>query len=424
MSWACRLPRLQRWQRVGWCSMARSLFEGLKILDFCWVGVGPITVKYFADHGATVIHVESATRPDVLRLGGPFKDGQPGIDRSGFFADFNSSKYGISLNLNHQRARDIAGRLVQWADVVAESFTPHAMERWGLRYQELATLKPDLIMFSTCQQGQTGPYRNFAGFGGQGAAIAGFYHLTGWPDRSPAGPYGAYTDFINPRLGVLAICAALDYRRRTGRGTHIDLAQVEGGLQFLAPALVEQAANGRSPQRSGNRSPCWAPHGAFPCRGDDRWIAIAVTSDIEWEALARVLGNPVWSRDPRYAGVSGRLQHVDGLEAAVAKETQERDAYELMEALQAAGVPAGVVQKTSDLFEDPQLAHRGHFWYLEHPEMGRCAYDGPCFTLSSTPAQLTMPAPCLGQHNEYVYREILGMSDEEMAACIVDGVFD
>ncbi|MCX6022932.1 MAG: CoA transferase, partial [Chloroflexi bacterium] len=234
--------------------MTKQAFEGVKILDFSWIGVGPVTVKYFADHGATVVHVESTLRPDALRAGGPFRDNVVGLDRSGFFADFNSSKYGVSLNLSHPKAREIALRMVQWADVVAESFTPKAMKNWGLDYESLTKVKPDIIMYSTCLQGQTGPYNMYPGFGGQGAALSGYTAIVGWPDRPPAGPYGAYTDFINPRLGALAIASALAYRNRTGKGTHIDLAQAEGGIQFTAPNMLDWTVNQHVQERMGNRS--------------------------------------------------------------------------------------------------------------------------------------------------------------------------
>lgn len=400
-----------------------QVFEGVKIVDFTWIGVGPVTIKYFSDHGATVAHIESNTRPDGLRIGGPFRDQIPGIDRSGFFANFNSSKYGVSLNLNLPKGIEVAKRFVQWADVVAESFTPRAMAKWGLGYQDLVKIKPDIIMYSTCQQGQTGPYREYPGYGGQGAALAGFAYVTGWPDREPASPYGAYTDFINPRLGATAIAAALDYRRRTGKGMHIDLSQIEGGIQFLAPVMLDYTANGRIMERMGNRSPWAAPHGAFRCQGEDRWLAIAVETDAQWEALGRVVGEE-WAKDRRFATLLGRLEHVDELERLVEAWTQDKDAYELMKEFQAAGVPAGVVQKTSDLFEDPQLAQRRHFWYLEHKEIGLHAYDAHSFRLSKTPEELRMPGPCLGEHNEYVYKEILGMSDEEVADLIIGGVLE
>jgi len=404
--------------------MTSKIFEGVKVLDFTWIGVGPVTIKYFADHGATVVHLESTTRPDGLRLAGPFRDNVAGNDRSGFFANFNASKYGITLNLNTSKGVEIAKRLVMWADVVAESYTPRPMKKWGLDYESLVKIKPDIIMFSTCQQGQTGPYREYPGFGGQGAALAGFNHLTGWPDRSPAGPYGAYTDFLNPRLGSLSIAAALDYKRRTGKGTHIDLAQTEGGLQFLAPTILEYSANGRSPARMGNRSSYQAPHGVFPCQGDERWIAIAVSNDDEWDALKRAIGDPEWADAERFSTLSGRLENQDDLEELLGAVTAERDAYQLMYALQAAGVPAGAVQKTSDLFTDPQLAYRKHFWYQDHAEIGVHAYDGPSFRMSKTPGELTMPAPIMGQHNEMVYKEILGMSEEEYVENLIENVFE
>ena len=404
--------------------MSLGAFEGVKVLDFTWIGVGPITTKYLADHGATVIKVESATHPDGVRINAPLKDKLPGTNRSGFFTNFNSSKYGATLNLNHPRGLEIAKRMVQWADVVAESYAPRAMKKWGLDYENLARLKPDIIMYSTCQQGQTGPYRDYAGYGNQGAALAGFHHLTGWPDRPAAGPHGAYTDVINPRLGAFALAVALSFRKRTGRGTHIDLAQIEGGLQFLAPAILDYSANARCMEPMGNRSTHHAPHGVFPCQGEERWIAIEVEADHEWEALVRVLREPAWARAERFGTIAGRLAHVDDLEELLASATASWDAYELMYALQAAGVSAGVVQKGSDLFSDPQLAYRKHFWYLEHTEIGRHAYDGPAFRLSRTPGELRLPGPCLGEHNESVYRTMIGMSEDEYQEALEEGAFE
>ena len=404
--------------------MAPKIFEGLKILDMCWIGIGPVTIKYFADHGATVIHVETRTHLDVLRMGGPFKDRITDPDLCGFFANFNSSKYGITLNLNDPRAIEIAKQLVEWADIVAESYTPRAMKKWGLDYENLVKIKPDIIMFSSCQQGGTGPYREYPGFGGQGAAIAGVNHLTGWPDREPAMPYGAYTDFINPKMGALAICAALDYHRRTGKGTHIDHSQIEGGMQFLAPTFAEYSANGEYPNRAGNRSDEYAPHGVFPCVGDERWIAIASLNDDHWKSIANVLGHDEWTTDEKFSTFELRKANEDELEEQIGSVTVEWDAYKLMEALQKAEVPAGVVQKTSDLFDDPQLTHRKHFWFLEHAAIGVHSYDGPSFRMSKTPGELTMAAPILGQHNEYVYKEILGMSEDEYVELLVEDVFE
>lgn len=404
--------------------MGAKAFEGLKVADFSWVGVGPITTKYLADHGATVVKVESATRPDFLRVLPPFKGRQPGLNRSQFFANYNTNKLSLALNLNHPQGREVAWRLIRWADVVAESFTPGTMRAWGLDYEAVARVRPDIIMISTCQQGQTGPHARFAGFGQLASALGGYYELTGWPDREPAGPYGAYTDFICPPFALAALVAALDYRRRTGRGQYLDLSQFECGLQFLGPALLDYAVNGRVATRMGNRDPQACPHGAFPCAGDDRWIAVAVTTDREWEGLCRVLGHPEWVEDPRFWTFLDRRRHEDLLESLVAAATRAWDAYELMAALQAAGVPAGVVQRCSDLHRDPQLAHRGHWVTLEHNEMGPTVYDGIPFKLSASPGRLERAAPCLGEHTELVLRELLGYADEEIAELVMAGALE
>ncbi len=404
--------------------MGARAFEGLKVADFSWVGVGPITTKYLADHGATVVRVESTTRPDVLRLLPPFKGGKPGLNRSQFFANYNTNKLSLSLNLGVPEGREVARRLVMWADVVAESFTPGTMAAWGLDYEAISKIKPDIIMISTCQQGQTGPHARFGGFGQLAAALGGYYEVTGWPDREPAGPYGAYTDFICPPFALAALVAALDYRRRTGRGQYLDLSQLECGLQFLGPALLDYAVNGRIATRAGNRDPYACPHGAFPCAGEDRWVAVAVTSDREWRALCQVLGRPEWAEDPRFATFLGRRRHEDLLEGLIGEATRSWDPFDLMAALQAAGVPAGVVQRCSDLHRDPQLKHRGHWVTLDHCEMGPTVYDGIPFRLSETPGQLERAAPCLGEHTEFVLRELLGYTDEEVAELAAAGALE
>ncbi|HJQ83558.1 MAG TPA: CoA transferase, partial [Candidatus Binatia bacterium] len=270
----------------------------LKILDFSWVGVGPITVKYLADHGATVVRVESRARLDVVRLGPPWHDARPGIERSQFYASYNTSKLGLALDLRRPEARDIARRLAAWADLVVESFTPRVMRGWGLAYEDLRTVNPRLVMLSTCLQGQTGPHAEYPGFGQLMAALSGFYEVTGWPDRDPAPPYGAYSDFIVPRLAATVLLAAIDHQRRTGEGQHIDVSQFEAALHFLAPALLAWELDGTVAGRTGNRADHAAPHGVYPCAGDDRWIAISVRGDAEWRAYGEVLGRPAWHDEP------------------------------------------------------------------------------------------------------------------------------
>lgn len=400
----------------------RYAFEGIKVADFTWVGVGPITTKYLADHGATVVRIESHTRPDVLRLAPPWRDGQPGLNRSQFFASFNTSKYGITLDLSKPAAQELAKKLVAWADIATESFTPKAMRNWGLDYDHLKQVNPRLIMLSTCQQGQTGPHALYPGFGQLMASLSGYYHISGWPDRPPAPPYGAYTDFIAPRFAATVLMAALDYRRRTGVGQYIDLAQYEASLHFLAPALLDYRVNGRVLGREGNHSFRSAPHGAYRCQGEDRWLAISVSNDAQWQQFLTALGNPAWGQDPRFATQSRRLEHRDELDPLVEEWTVRQGAEAAAETLQRAGVPAGVVQNCLDLHQDPRLAAWGMFQYLEHQEMGPSPYEGHQFCLSKTPGELRWAAPVMGQHNEYVFTEILGLSREEIARLTEDKV--
>src|SRR3989442_4080904 len=213
------------------------------------------------------------------------------------------------------KASNIVQRFVAWADLVTENFTPGTMEKWGLGYDELRTLKPDVILFSTSMLGRGGPYSRQPGFGPVLSSLSGMTGLTGWPDRAPTNPYGAYTDFIVPRFALATIIAALDYRRRTGRGQHLDMAQLEVALYFLAPPLLDYALSGREPQRAGNRHAAAAPHGAYSCQGEDRWCTIACMTDAHWQALCQAMGHPAWTREDRFATLLGRKAHEDELEA-------------------------------------------------------------------------------------------------------------
>jgi benzylsuccinate CoA-transferase BbsF subunit len=400
----------------------RQVFDGVKVVDFSWVGVGPITAKYLADHGAEVIRIDSLARPDPLRAAPPWADATPGLNRSQFYANFNTSKYGVSLDLSQPKGRVLAKRLVARADIVIESFTPRVMKNWGLDYPALAQVRPELIMLSTCQQGQTGPHAQYPGYGNLMAALAGFYDITGWADRPPAPPYGAYTDFIVPRFAAAAVIAALDYRRRTGKGQYIDISQFEAALQFLAPLLLDYTVNGRVMRRQGNADARMAPHGAYRCQGEERWCVIAVATEDEWRALCRAMGDPPWTQDPRFTTLAGRLAHREVLDGLVETWTRRHTPEEVTQRLQAHGVAAGVVAACTDLHRDPQLRQRGFFVELPHREMGTVPYDGLQFTLSQTPGALRWAAPCLGEHNEYVFRELLGLSEEEYVQCVIEEV--
>ena len=400
--------------------------EGLKVLDFCWVAMGPMTTKYLAEYGATVVRVESAKRPETLRTAAPFKDGVSGINRSGYFANNNPNKYGITIDMRHPRARDLILGIVPWVDLVTENFTPGTMESWGLGYQELKSVNPGIIMLSASMLGRGGPLERQPGFGPVLASLAGMTHITGWPDRDPVNPYGAYTDFVVPRFAAAAILAALDYRRRTGEGTHLDISQLETSIHFSAPFLLDYAVNGREQDRMGNRDPDASPHGVYRCKGEDRWIAIACTTDAEWQALCRFMDPTGQTRihQERYSTLQGRKSDEDELDRIIGEWTRGWDARELMEALQGAGVPAGMVNDSRDLFEDVQLTHREHFKYLDHPEIGPYASERSEFNLSRTPGSLDRPAPLIGEHTEYVLKELFGLSDDEYRALKDDGVLE
>jgi len=399
----------------------RLPFEGLKVADFSWIGVGPLTAKYFADHGATVVRVETTNPPDRLRNAGPFKDGIPGINRSQFFAMPNASKKGIVLNLKEPAGNEVARRLLAWCDLAFESFTPGTMKDLGLDYEVARELNPAIIMVSTCLMGQTGPAARLAGYGYHAAAISGFYEVTGWPDRPPAGPFTAYTDIIAPSFLTATVAAALDHRRRTGEGQYIEQSQMESSLYFLAEQLVDHQVNGTVPRRMGNAHPSMAPHGIYPCAGDDRWVAIACEDDGQWRVLCREMGSPPWAADPLLATAAGRLARRDELDARVAGWTEGLEAQAVMDRLQAAGVPAGVVQRSSELLADPQLAHRGFFRPLPHPEMGDVSYEGHQYVIRDYANGPRFAAPCLGEHTFEVLTEILGMSEDEAAEALASG---
>jgi crotonobetainyl-CoA:carnitine CoA-transferase CaiB-like acyl-CoA transferase len=402
----------------------KPIFEGTTILEFGGGAAGPVATRYFADHGATVVRVESRQRPDFLRTLRLTPGSPGGLDGAHHFAVLNANKLSVALNLSRAEGVAVARRLALWADAVAENFAPGAMAKWGLDYASLVKERPDLVMISTCLNGQTGPERHYPGFGGQGSALAGFNHLTGWPDRAPVGPFGTITDSLSPRFAALVLASALLHRRRTGEGQHIDLSQVEAGIVCLTESIVTYTANGDVLDRLGNRSRHAAPHGVFPCAGDDRWIAIAVHDDDDWQRLVHVLGAPAWAADPALGTTAARVARVDEIEQHLAEWTRGQDAAALAERLQAAGIDAAPVEDFADLHADPQLAHRGHFRPVDHAVLGRHPVETHAMRFSAMEPSIDLPAPLLGQHTEHVLRERLGMSAEEFARLRDAGVFE
>jgi benzylsuccinate CoA-transferase BbsF subunit len=398
--------------------------EGITICDFSWVGAGPIATKYLADFGAQVIKIESTKHPDVGRYSAPFKDNIIGPDRSAFFLHSNTSKLSITLNIRHPKGVEIAKKIVRISDIVMENFTPGVITKLGLGYDELKKIKSDIIMASSSIYGQTGPMAGFSGFGNSGAAISGHYMLTGWPDRDPVTPGIAYADVVQPLYSAAALLAALEYRDRTGQGQYIDATQVETMVQFISPAILDYFANGRAQTRAGNRSSYASPHGVFPCLGDDSWCAIAVFEETEWAALCALMGQPDWCRDEKFATMATRKEHEVELEELLGRWTANFGRDDLVAMLQDAGIPSGPVYDASDLVDrDPQLRERQSFVRLTHPVIGECNHPAPPVRLSLSPAQVRT-SPCLGEHNEYVLTELLGIPDDEYVELLAEGVLE
>jgi len=404
-------------------SASPQALAGIGVVEFGSYAAGPHVGKMLANFGATVIHVESFARPDGFRMQyPPYKDRKPGINGGGCFAYFNDSKLGITLDLKNPQGVSLARKLCKWGDIVIENMRPGVIARLGLGFDALRTDHPGLIMLSTCNMGQTGPRADTPGFGSQLTALAGICGLTGERGGLPTLLYGPYIDFIASTLGAVAVLAALEQRRRTGAGAHIDISQYEAGLMFLAGPLLDYHLTGRIAERAGNDDPDAAPHGAYRCEGDG-WIALSCWSDEEFEALAAAIGRPEWACDAPYATLADRKIAADKIDAGISAWTREREAAAAAEILQRAGVHAHPVNTMADLFTDPQLVARRHWHRRHHAVIGEHAYCGPAFRLSETPGEVTAAAPLLGADNDKVFREILGLSEPDYAAMREAGAF-
>jgi benzylsuccinate CoA-transferase BbsF subunit len=375
--------------------MTNPVLKGIKVLDFTWVLAGPYATRILADFGAEVIKVQ------------PLLPQEDNAFARGYDNTWNRSKRAVTLNMNKAEGVAIAKRLVALSDAVVENFTPRVMANWGLDYENLKKIKPDIIMLSLSTVGGTGPQKDYTGFGPTVQAFSGLTYLTAYPGGPPLGPGTAYADHVAALFACLALLGALEQRRRTGQGQHIDISQVEAMTSLLGDAFVPTKKT--------------ALCGVYRCRGDDRWCAISVATEEEWQGFKKALGNPPWAEEKRFATLSARLEKKEALDKLIEKWTQEHTAEELMALLQEHGVAAGVVQDARDLAQDPQLKHRGFFIELDHPEMGKTISDASPIRLSETPPRYR-PAPLLGQDNDYVYGELLGLSQGEMDRLKEQGV--
>jgi crotonobetainyl-CoA:carnitine CoA-transferase CaiB-like acyl-CoA transferase len=417
----------------------RGPLAGVRITDFCWMGVGAVATRLLADFGAEVIRIEDRNRLDMPRRLPLYKGGEvrsygeedvsPDPDKGGMFNNYNRNKLGITLNMRSERGREIAEQFIRTSDALTENFAPGVMERWGLTDEHVRALQPEIIYARMSGYGHSGPHAEYRSYGPVVQAVSGLSHVSGLPGREPSGWGLSYMDNQAAYYNSSALLMALLAKGRTGRGTDIDVSAVEAGVELLGPVLLDVAVNGRGTRRpdfpAGNRleHPPAAPHGVYPCRGDDRWVAIAVFDDAEWKALVGVLGEPEWAADPRFETLAARVANQDDLDAHLGAWTAERDRHEVMAALQAVGVRAGAVQDAEDVNEhDPQMAHRDAFFELDHPVIGPARFEGVPFTATQFGADHWRSAPLLGEDNQYVYGEILGIESDEIAELAATGV--
>jgi crotonobetainyl-CoA:carnitine CoA-transferase CaiB-like acyl-CoA transferase len=389
-----------------------SALGGIRVVEFGWAAAGPLVGKYLANHGAEVIHVESGTALDPFRSTYPPFKGEPSPNTAAMFAFYNDGKKGVTLNLRHPKAVELALRLVAKADVLVESFPAGTLARRGLTTQALCRARRDLIVLSSCNQGQTGPHAQHPGYGSQLTALAGFNELLGERGRTPVILYGPYIDYIAVAYGVIAILAALERRRRTGAGCLIDLSQYEAGLQFMAPALLEHGAQGTVPTRDGNHDPVARPHGVYRCAGEDRWVALSIWTEDEWARFRSIVGHFEWSRDD------------PGLDGCIEEWTSTRSQTEIVDALREERLRAAPVATIAELADDAQLRHRSFWRTTRHPLLREVVAMAPPFLLSDTPAVLERAGPTLGEHNDEVWRALGGIDEAEYRALAAEGVFD
>ncbi|MEE8385526.1 MAG: CoA transferase [Dehalococcoidia bacterium] len=404
--------------------MAKALpLEGIRVANFGWVWAGPVVGQTLSFLGAEVYKIESYARVDMTRTLPPFAGGVRDPNRSLSNHACWAGNGSVSLNLKKPEARDLARQLIAKCDVVVENFGPGVMNQLELGYQELCAVKPDIVMFSMPAAGLTGPLRDVRTYGLSLTSMTGLDSLTGYLDGPPVPVENAFSDPFNGIMGAFAILTALHHRRRTGVGQHIDYSQQEAVMQMVGPAFMDYALNGRVAGPIGNRHPMGvaAPHGVFPCPGEDRWISIAVTRQEEWQGLVSAMGAPEWAQAPEFASPEERLRNLDPLHQKLAAWTPDFDDRELAQRLQDHGVAAAPVLNVADLLNDPHYRSRGTFVEVQHPLGFPETIYGAYVKTSRTEARVR-PGPWIGQDNEYVFQELLGLSEDRYAELVEEEV--
>lgn len=397
--------------------MTKTFLAGIRVCDLTWAGAGPFATKFLSDFGAEVIKVETATRPDPVRLGGPFKDGVAGTNRSGYFASRNTGKQSIALNMKTEEGRKILTDLIKRSDVISNNFAYGVMERLGLSYNDVRAIKPDIIYLSMPLYANEGPATRMSGVGMSISSVSGLMYHTGYDEDHIVGPGTHYPDHAaNPCHAAFAVIGALRYRRQTGKGMNIDLSQVESTINFVGPAVLETAATGDEPPVNGNRSRQDAPSGIFRAAGDDAWCAIEVKSDAGWQALAGAMGRSDLADRRELATAAGRLAHENELENVVGEWAKVRTPEDICAALDRSGIVTARASSSKYLLtQDPQLSHRAYWQRIEHPELGNSLYAHVPCKVDGQRVALSRP-PLFGEHTDQVLATVLGRSPEEIAA--------
>lgn len=399
--------------------MTPQPLAGYRVIDFCWMIAGPLTTRLLADLGAEVIKIESLARIDRIREVGVQPPGIMSSETNGVFNDCNVNKQSMTLNLGHPKGIEIAKALVRDADIVTSNFTPDRMERWGLGYAGLRALNEDIIVASMPVMGSEGSRSSWRAVGNGVIAMGGLNGLTGFPGRAPVGLGTLHSDFTSPYFAALQIAAAVVHRNQTGEGQFIELAQYEATVHLLDTEVLDNLVNGREAERNGNRSILFSPHGVFPAAGIDRWIAIAVRSGDEWQALCRILGLADLASRADLASVDGRRASETEIEAAIADRTRARDAWELSRVLQAVAVPASPVEDVGDLVGGDPM-RQGFFQEIQHPAGMTMLLQHEPVTWNGERLPISR-APLLGEHTADVCARLLHLDQEEVANLVADG---
>ena len=394
--------------------MKRAALEGVRIADFCWLWAGAYATGLMALLGAEVIKIESMARVDpsrmmTLTIGQAFE----GVEHSPVFNSINLNKLSVKLNLKLPKAVELAKKIIQISDVASQNMRPGAMDKMGLGYETLREVKPDIIMLSSSSFGAEGPLRRYGGYAPSFAAYSGLTHLTGYSD-APPNPMTGSTDLMSATTSAFAIIAALNHRQNTGQGQHIDLSSVESLAVFTGDALMDYIMNGRVRSRRGNQDDIMAPHNCYRCRGNDKWVSIAVSKEDEWQAFCQVMGNPDWTRDEKFSDAYCRWKYQEELDRLVTEWTVNYTHYEVTEMLQKVGVAAMPSFSNQEIFSDPHFKERKLAVEVEHPVMGKQVVLGAPWKLSETPAKVTKASPTMGENDEYVFGELLGMPSSEI----------